>query len=332
MERFVFFAAIVFAVIFGLGAVFSSGVLFGGDFHFEFDEDGRGTAAIVDTDAARLEPTTLEGAELRLKHLAAVVMITPEDRSDFVIEIDNPGGTPMPTVSAEAGRVTVDGQLRGRIRGCRDDGGANLRGYENVSLEQLPRVTIRAPLTVTVDRGGAGSTEIAAADSVDMDFSGCGTAAIADVAGELELEVAGSGRITAGAARRLNTDVAGSGEVSVGAIAEHADVDLAGSGTVTIASLNGSLSADAAGSGNIVVQGGAITTADIDLAGSGDVDIAAPIQALSVSIVGSGDVDVTAAVGDVDADIAGSGGVNVQSVTGAVRKQVWGSGDVRVGP
>ena len=332
MERFIFFAAIVFAVIFGLGAMFSSGSLFNGAVHFDIDEDGRGTAAIVDTGAARLDPTTLEGTELRLKHLAAVVTITPEDRSDFVIEIDNPGGTPMPTVSSESGRVIVDGQLRGRIRGCRDDGGANLRGYEDVGVEQLPRITIRAPRAVTARRDGAGSTAIAAADSVDLDFSGCGAATIADVTGALDLEVAGSGRIAAGAARRLNADVAGSGEVSAGAIAERADVDLAGSGTVTIASLTGSLSADAAGSGNVIVQGGAITTADVDLAGSGDVDIAAPIQVLNVAIVGSGDVDVTAAVGDVDADIAGSGGVNVQSVTGAVRKEVWGSGDVHVGP
>jgi len=326
MERFVFVAAIVVAVIFGIGAVFGSGNF------VSFDFDGEvGTAPIVETTADQLAPQAYQGGELKLKHLAAIVTIVPEDRTDYLIEINSPGGTPMPTVSTEDGQVVVDGQLRGRIQGCTEDGGAQLRGYENVTAEQMPRITIRAPRTLTLDRNGAGSTEIAAAQAVDLDLAGCGSATLADVTDTLDLDVAGSGRVRAGATRRLNADIAGSGEVSVGQIGEGADVDLAGSGVVTIASLTGDLSADAAGSGSVVVQGGSLTTASIDLAGSGDVTITAPVQTLNVSIVGSGDVAVAGAVGDVDADIAGSGDVTVQSVTGNVRKHVMGSGDVQVG-
>lgn len=328
MERFVFVAAIVVAVFFGIAAVFG-----GPHFSFDIDTDGemRGTAPIVAVSAGRMEAATFSGAEIRIKSAAANVVITPEDRTDFAVEIDNGAGRlPMPTVSTEGDRVVIDGQLRGRISSC-NEGGASVRGYGDMAAADLPRIIIRAPRSISVDRSGAGSTEIAASEAVDLDFSGCGNATIGDTAGELNLDVAGSGQIRAGAARSLNADVAGSGEVTVGAVAEGADVDIAGSGSVTIASLNGSFSADGAGSGSVSVGGGAITDASIDLAGSGDVEIGATVQSLNVSIVGSGDVDVTQPVGSIDAEIAGSGSVSAPSVSGAVRREVFGSGEVNVG-
>lgn len=329
MERFVFVAAIAIAIIFGIGAVF-------GGPHFNFNVDGDeyhgGSSAVVETSPGRMEAQTFAGGELRIRYAAAAVTITPEDRSDYVIEIDNSAGrAPMPTVTSDGGGVLIDGRLRGRISDCTDEGGASVRGYGDMSAADMPRITIRAPRNLVVDRGGAGTTEIGATEALNLDISGCGAATIADVANEFSLDLAGSASVRAGAARRLNADVAGSGEVFVGNIAESADVDIAGSGEVTIASLTGDLQTDGAGSGSVTVQGGAVTRADVDLAGSGDVSIAAPVRTLNVSIVGSGDVDVLGEVGDIEAEIAGSGGVSARSVTGNVRKEVWGSGEVRIG-
>ena len=327
MERFVFIAAVTIAVLFGIAAVFH-----GPHFNFgvDIDADG-GTAPVVGTTAGRLAPQAYQGSELRLKHLAAIVTITPEDRSDYLIEIDSPGGTPMPTVSAEEGRVVVDGQLRGRISHCNEDGSAALRGYDDITAANLPRINIRAPRTLSVARSGAGTTTIGASEALDLDLAGCSTVTAGDVAGEMKLDVSGSGDVRAGAARRLHADVAGSGEINVGAVAEGANVDIAGSGTVTVASVTGELHSDGAGSGDLHVRGGSLTLAKIDLAGSGGVDIAAPVQTLEVSIIGSGDVDVTDTVGDINADIIGSGDVTARAVTGAVHKDVQGPGDVRVG-
>ncbi len=328
MERFVFVAAIVIAVIYGIGAIFG-----GPNFHFDgdWDVEARGTSALVDLAPGAMEAQTFAGDRLRLRSTAANVVVITEDRSDFSVEIDNSAGrAPMPLVSTGDGRVLIDGQLRGRIENCRN-GGANLRGYGDVSAEELPRITIRAPRTLNIDRDGAGTLEVGPTERLSLDFSSCGAATVGDVAGELKVDLAGSGRISAGSARSLNADVAGSGELSVGAVAEGADVDIAGSGTVRIASLNGDLSADGAGSGNLIIEGGSIGEANIDLAGSGDVDITAPVRRLDVDIVGSGDVDVAGEVGDIEAEIAGSGSVRAQAVTGSIRKEVWGSGDVRVG-
>jgi hypothetical protein len=326
MERFVFVAAIIFAVIFGIGALVGQS-----DWHFDIDSDGGGgRAPLVETATGRLEAQGFEGEQLRLRHLAANVSIIPEDRTDFVIEIDNPGGTPMPIVSAEGGTVTVDGQLRGRIADCGTTS-VELREYGTVTAAQMPTITIRSPRGLIVSRGGAGTTSIAAADTVDLDSSGCGSVTIADVANLLSIELAGSGDVQAGAAGSLKTSVAGSGEVTVGAVNGDVEIEIAGSGEVTVASVTGDLSVDSAGSGNAIVQGGAVDDASVDMAGSGDVTITAPVQRLSADIVGSGDVTVDGVVGSIDADIAGSGSVSADSVTGTVTKDVWGSGDVRIG-
>ncbi|MBL8547182.1 MAG: DUF2807 domain-containing protein [Hyphomonadaceae bacterium] len=334
MERFVFVAAIAVAIIFGIGAVFGGPNFSNFSMHIGDDEGGAGTAPVVAVSAGTMAAETFAGERLRIRNLAAVVTITPEDRTDYVVEINNSSGQlPMPTVSSDEGRVIIDGQLRGRVRDCGVGGSASVRGYGDGEFEaaELPHITIRAPRALVIDRSGAGTTEIGASQSLELDVSGCSTTNAGDVAGELTMDVAGSGDVNAGAAQSLNADVAGSSDVVVGAVANGASIDIAGSGSVTLASLTGELNSDGAGSGSVNIQGGAITNANIDLAGSGDVAIAATVQALEVSIVGSGGVDVNAQVGTIDAEIAGSGSVTAASATGSIRQEVWGSGEVSVG-
>ncbi|GAM99193.1 hypothetical protein U91I_02838 [alpha proteobacterium U9-1i] len=326
MERFVFVTAVTVAIIFGVFAMFG-----GVHWNMDWDEaDAHGVAPVVALAAGRAEPQTYAGSEVRLRHVAAFISVVPEDRTDVSVEIDNPGGAPMPAISLDEEDVVVDGQLRGRIENCRDDG-VELRGYGFVANDQLPRITIRTPRTLVIGVSGAGRTEIGETQALDADFSGCGTATLAAVAGDLRVELSGSGEVRGAGAQTLDAEIAGSGEIEVGPVANGADVSIAGSGSVAINGLTGPLESSGAGSGSIEVRGGSITTATVDLAGSGDVTISAPVQRLEASIVGSGDVDVNAAVGEVDAEIAGSGNVTVQSVTGNVRKQIMGSGDVTVG-
>ncbi|MEZ5996193.1 MAG: DUF2807 domain-containing protein [Hyphomonadaceae bacterium] len=328
MERFVFVAAIAIAILFGLGAVFG-----GPHFHVGVDlGDGGRRHAVMETAPGSLEAQTFAGTKIDLRHLAAAVTVTPEDRSDFVIEINNQAGRlPMPEISTSNGVVIVEGFLAGRISRCEDDGGANVRGYGEMAASDLPQIVIRAPRDLNIERGGAGSTEIGATNTLDADVAGCSTLTAGDVTGALKADLAGSGALRAGAAQSLDASVAGSGEIVTGAIADGADIDIAGSGEVTIASLTGTLNHDGAGSGTLEIQGGSIGQARIDLAGSGGAEITAPVQALTVDIIGSGDVVVHAAVGDISASIAGSGDVEVQSATGAVHREVLGSGEVRIG-
>lgn len=332
MERFVFVAAVTFAAIFGLAAAFGGGHLNvgHGNFNIEFDGDGMGMAPVVETAPGRMEAQAFQGDELRVKHAAARITISPEDRQDFLIEIDNPGRAPMPEVTARGGVVAIDGRLRGRIGNCREDG-VGLSGYGFVTEEEMPRISIRAPRRLTVAVSGASRTEIGATEALEADLSGCGETAVAEVAETLAIELSGSGDVRTGAAHALSAEVAGSGDILTGAVAAGANIAIAGSGAVTIASLTGPLAAEIAGSGSVAVNGGTISTAKIELAGSGDVGIAASVGRLEAEIAGSGDIDVDGEVGDIDAEIVGSGGVRARAVTGAIRKQVFGSGEVIVG-
>lgn len=326
MERFVFVAAVTVAIVLGLFHF-----LGGPSWSINIDgfEGGRNDP-VLQVSAGRFEEQTFQSSDIEVKYAAARVVVTPEDRQDIVISIDNPGRAPMPEVGMDGGRLVVDGRLRGRVSDCSDDS-VELRGYGIISRADLPLIQIRAPRTLSIEIGGASNSEIGPAQVLDASFSGCGNAQIGDVTESLSVDLAGSGEVRTGSAGELSADLAGSGELYVGAVANGAKVDLAGSGRVEIAALTGALSMDGAGSGDLAVQAGAVTDASIDLAGSGDVSISAPVERLDVSIAGSGDVDVAATVGDIQADIVGSGGVSAQSVTGSVHKEVWGSGDIHIG-
>lgn len=325
MERFVFISAVTIAILMGLWAMFGRS-----NFDFHIDEDGRGTSPLVELAPGTMAAQTFAGAYLDIRSAAANVTIIPEDRSDFSVEIDNSAGlAPMPTVGVEGENLIIDGQLRGRIHNCGDNT-INLRGYGDVNQDQLPRITVRTPRAVDVDRSGAGRTEIGAAQSVSLDLSGCSGATIGDVEGDLDLDIAGASDVTAGAVGHLTADVSGTGNLRLGVIARGAELDLQGTGTVEIASLTGDLTTDVQGTGSVSIRGGSLGTAEIDIAGAGDMNIAAPVQTLNVSIMGVGDIDVAGAVGDLDADIMGPGSVTVQAVTGSLQQDIAGPGSVTV--
>lgn len=333
MERFVFVAAVTFAVIFAFVAMVGNGHwnIGHGEFNIEFNDER--VDEIVVAAPGRMEARTFTGDELVLRHVAARVTITPEDRADFSVEIDNPGRLPMPLVTAERGNVRINGQLGGRISECRDGGGVKLDGYGEFEPMDLPQINIRTPRTLEVRLSGAGATQIGPSETLTLDAAGCSTISAGDVAGALEVEISGAGAVTAGAARSLRLESTGAGDFGVGALADGARIELAGAGEVSLASLVGALDIESTGAGVIAINAGAITDAAIELSGAGSVDIAAPVQRLNVDIVGPATVNVTAAVGDVEAEIRGPGNVNLRAVSGRIiRQEVAGPGALNVGP
>lgn len=325
MERFVFVAAITVAVIVALSYSVSQM-----PWSVQIDGIDHRRDPVFDVAAGRIEPQAFATSSIAVRHAAARIVITPEDRIDVSVEIENPGRLPMPELEFDDNRLTIDGRLGGRVGDCGEES-VDVRGYGDIAEAELPLVTIRAPRALSFDMHGASRAEIGPSQAFKGSFSGCGDARIGDVADDLELDIAGSGEIVAGSARELSANLAGSAELQAGAIAEGADLDLAGAGEVRLASVSGALNISTAGSGEVEIAGGALSSADIEIAGSGDVSIAAPIERLSADIVGSGAIDVAATVGDIDADIAGSGGVRVQSMTGNLSQDVFGSGRVEIG-
>ena len=325
MERFVLVTAITLALLYAAWHFWGAPSL-----TFASDDEGfHGAEAVLPGQAGHSAQTYVANS-IEIVHAAAHVQVIPEDRTDISLEITNPSRAPMPAVTLANGVVRVDGHFRGRIQGC-DDSGARVRGYGVLTPADLTQIVVHTPRTLTVKLGGAVSSTIGATRGLHADMSGCGDSQIADVAGPLNLEVAGSGDVHAGAVQGLDVDLAGAGHVFMGNVTDHAKISAAGAGQLTLAALTGSLESEDAGSGSLTIQGGAITTAHIELAGSGNARIAAPIQNLHAEIVGVGNVDVTNTVGDLYGEIAGPGSVHVQAATGSIRRDIMGPGQVVVG-
>lgn len=266
--------------------------------------------------AALLGATAAQAASVEIKDAAARVVVIPEARSDVKVEFltTNPG-LPL-TIRTEGDKTVVDGDLRfNAIHNCRTINGktsVNVKG-KSYDWENLPQIVVHVPMDAEVAGGGAVFGSVGRTNSLQLSNAGCGDWTVANVAGELKINQAGSGDTTAGTAGSVSINIAGSGDVATAAISGPLAVNIAGSGDVEAASVTGPVSANIMGSGDVKVRGGQVAEVAVSIAGSGDVTVMAPAQSLTAKIAGSGDVRVV-------------------RVSGAVTKKVAGSGEVVIGP
>lgn len=253
--------------------------------------------------------------KVEIKDAVARVTVIPEARSDIKVEFLSTNTRLPLQVRSQGDKVIVDGNMERKIRGCDGSGTGvtiNVAQAGRVQYVEMPQVVIRVPRDAKVEAGGAVFGVVGKSANLELSNAGCGDWTIADVAGALKLNMAGSGDTWAGRAGQAHVRVAGSGDVKTRAIAGGLHVDMAGSGDVWSASVNGPL--------------------DVKIAGPGDVKIAGgKADAMTVSVAGSGGVDFAGTAASLKARIAGSGDVKVKAVTGEVSKAVVGSGEVRIG-
>lgn len=132
-----------------------------------------------------------------------------------------------------------------------------------------------------------------------------------------EVDIAGSGRVTAPNALKTNKIT----------------LDVSGSGQITLAQLDCTeLATDIAGSGSVVIGPVRANTVKNDIAGSGKIEIAALVcKRVENDIAGSGKVTLNNMNVDmVDSDIAGSGKVILNGTVGTHTEDIAGSGKVDV--
>lgn len=266
--------------------------------------------------ATLLGAAAAQAASVQIKDAVARVVVIPEDRGDVKVEFltTNPG-LPL-TIRTEGDKTIVDGDLgHNAIRNCRTINNATTVSVNGKSYdwEDLPQVVVRVPMDAEVAAGGAVFGSVGRANSLELGNAGCGDWTVANVAGELTVNQAGSGDTTAGTAGSVSVNIAGSGDVATAAINGPLTVNIAGSGDVEAASVAGAMAINIMGSGDVKVRGGEAGAVAVSIAGSGDVVIDAPAESVSAKIAGSGDVRVI-------------------RVSGAVTKKVAGSGEVIVGP
>lgn len=159
----------------------------------------------------------------------------------------------------------------------------------------------------------ASDATIGKVSQANVSLGGSGKIAIADVSGELKLEIAGSGRITSGHAGSVRADIAGSGEAQLGTISGGVNIDIAGSGDFTAAKVNGPVHVDIAGSGNVKIADGVADPLKVDILGAGDLYFGGTAVNPSISAMGSGNVRLKAYRGKLSND--GMADVQVGSFT-----------------
>ena len=271
-------------------------------------------------------------ADVTIRNAVARVIVIPEDRADIGVEItQGAAGLPDLRIERRGSDVTIDGSL-GRGRGMSVSGaqigscssgpadarqpgeGASVevRGKGRIRMEDAPLIVLRTPRDVDVTGGGALFGSIGrGARSVELGNGGCGSWTVANVDGDVDLSVGGSGNIRAGTSRNLEAAVGGSGSIFAGATGS-LDASVGGSGSIDVARVDGDTDIAIGGSGGVRVRGGRAPS-------------------LEVSIGGSGDVLFNGSAGDVSAAIAGSGDVRVSEASGRVSRSIVGSGNLRIG-
>lgn len=150
----------------------------------------------------------------------------------------------------------------------------------------------RGGSSVELGNGGCGDWVVANTDGpVSAGLAGSGDIMVG-TSRALDVSISGSGNLTAGSTGRFEVSVSGSGNAVVAEVDGDTDISIAGSGEVAIRrGRSPNLDISIAGSGDIDF-GGVAGDVSVSIAGSGDVRIAEATGAVNRSVVGSGDIRI----------------------------------------
>lgn len=272
--------------------------------------------AIAPPAPARTWTRFQRASELQVRDLAGFVRVTPENRSDVMVAVTNPGPLASPELRVSGNRLIVDGNLRRQIRGCRvgEQGGFEVTTtrHGRLSASQLTVIDVRVPQNAVVGVEGAVRLTVRPSQTATIRMDGCGDADIERVADEATIALAGSPDLRLYEAGSVRIAIAGAGDAVVGVVREGLTASIAGTGGLVVSRADGPT--------NIAIQG------------SGDVNIRdGRASVLAVAVAGSGDVLHNGVAGRLNAAVIGSGDVRVRRVEGEVSRRVLGSGEVSVG-
>jgi len=284
-----------------------------------------GTIDVVTGDYDKIKVTDADGA--------------PIDRSAAGVIID--GGETIRQVNCRQNKLSVDISIGNW--GWKKRSG----GYKN--LNEYPKIKITAPETahVIIDDSVIFG-EIGTIGSADLRIRSCGDLELADVTGELDLKISGSGDVsmdnagpatvsvsgsgdlTGGNFASLDLSVSGSGDVEIDDVVGFADISTGGSGDVEIGEIGGGLEYRGSGSSNLDADS---VTGDLNIrtSGSGDVSIeGGKVGTLKIVSSGSSNVEFDGDAVDIEARAGGSSDVYVNRPSGTLQTSDSGSGDVHV--
>ena len=249
--------------------------------------------------------------EVELKDVAANVFVVPENRADVELKVVYANSKlPVIMVHTEGSRFVADGKLRGKHLNCQDSRGVSVDSIGNLANSELPAIYIKVPMDAKVSAGGATFGQVAASSSLELNHGGCGSWTVSNVAGKAEINIGGSGDVSAANTGDAEINIGGSGNFKGGTV-NHLEANIGGNGDVAVDQVTGQVDVNIGGSGNVSVAGGNSGDMEVNIAGSGDVRHGGGVKNLEVNIVGSGDVRVKTVAGNISKSVMGSGHIIV---------------------
>jgi len=247
-------------------------------------------------------PVAANAATVRLEKLAARVVVIPENRANITAEVRaGKGDVAKPVLRTVGADMIVTGDLtEEQLRSCSKSGDDPMKGVmklskrKNVRVEDLPVVTVRVPMDVTVVADGAVVGEVGASRSLNLTQRRCGAWRIGDVSGRLKLELEGFGDFHGGSAGEAAIDLEGMGDVTLRST-RSLTASLEGMGDLTLDQISGPVDVSLQGMGDVRIKGGRATTFKARLEGMGDVRFDGVVDTLDASADGMGSVRVAEA-------------------------------------
>lgn len=253
------------------------------------------------------------------------------------ITVTDADGAP---VTRKRGGVSIDGGETIKNANCKTSNlSANISigkwtwkkrkgGYKD--LEEYPTIIITAPenthliIDEAIIFGDVGNI-----GSADIQIRSCGDLEFANINGQVDLRIAGSGDVSMGNGGVGDISIAGSGDFTALNM-DSVKIAIAGSGDVQVADISGSARATIAGSGD--TEFGSVG-GDFHYrgAGSGDLDVGNIDGNAEISTGGSGNVEIGRIEGDLSYTSGGSGGLDADYVGGTeLTAKTGGSGTVEI--
>lgn len=149
---------------------------------------------------------------------------------------------------------------------------------------------------------------------IAIDESGFGHYAIGPVGGSLALALSGAVEMDAARVAALQADLSGAAMVRIAQVNGNVQLDLSGSGHVAIDQAEiGALAVGLSGAGGVSVAQGHVGTASLDTSGLGGIGIGAEVGNVTVDLSGAGSVHLRRVTGQLQKEVSGMGSVTVGS-------------------
>lgn len=273
---------------------------------------GLSLAAFVGLIGVGAEAADGQGS-VKLKNIAANVVVTPEARSDVALSVFY-GASKLPKIMVrmDSGTMVADGQLDKKNINCHGSEAVTVSGHGRMPLSELPTIIIKVPMDAKISASGASYGKIGPSTNLSFATGGCGQWDAANITNHAKLAIGGSGTIRTGTAASYSLAIGGSGDIYTGAT-QSLKLAIGGSGKAVVEKLNGPAKISIGGSGGGFIKDGLVTELDVAIGGSGDVVINAEVKDIKLSVAGSGDV-------------------RIAKHTGTLKKAIIGSGNIKIGP